>query len=100
MADPRKPAPFDLTKLERQRRLQCKQCGETKDIKTRTLEYELHRHCNRCGFEWSGGRSRSPHIDPNSIPIMVDGVPAPEDDEEVVKYTGANFRDPNKNYGG
>ena len=31
---------------------------------------------------------------------MVDGVPVPEEEDEVMKFTGANFRDPNKNYGG
>lgn len=93
------PAPFDIGKLEESRRLRCKQCGETQNITCRALEWEYRRKCNACGFEWSGGMVRG-EPDPTSIPVM-DGVPAPDDDDPpVVQYTGANFRDPNKNYDG
>jgi len=35
-----------------------------------------------------------------SSPLPMPGVPVPveEDDVDLVQYTGAGFRDPNKNY--
>lgn len=95
-----KTSPFDIGKLEESRKIQCSKCGEKVNIKCRALEYEYHRQCLACGFEWSGGMVRG-EPDPASVPIM-EGVPGPDDDDDrpLLQYTGANFRDPNKNFDG
>jgi predicted RNA-binding Zn-ribbon protein involved in translation (DUF1610 family) len=94
-----KTSPFDLGKLEEQRKIQCPKCGEQMHITCRSLEYEYIRHCNVCGCDWSGGMVRG-EPDPGSAPIGP-GMPVPEeDDRPAVQYTGASFRDPNKNFDG
>lgn len=63
-----------------------------------TMQYGLMRRCNDCGEEWSGGTvaaARPNFLEPPPMP----GIPAPEE-LPVVQYTGAEFRNPDKNFGG
>jgi hypothetical protein len=94
-----KPTPLNLDNINSSV-VRCPKCGEQEAIDTKSLQYELHRRCRTCGNEWSGGLNVA-KPDPFSTP-PVPGVGVPDADEDLpdYQYTGADFRDPNKNFGG
>lgn len=74
----------------------CPTC-RSQDFRAWTMQYGLMRKCNACGEEWSGGSvavARPDFLEPPPLP----GVPVP-DELPSVQFTGANFRDPSKNFG-
>jgi hypothetical protein len=81
------------------KKLACLKCGETEHLTGRATQWEFIRVCMTCGFEWSAG-SMNVAIADTSAPPPMPGVPAPpeEDDYGGERYTGAGFRDPDKNY--
>jgi hypothetical protein len=94
-----RPKPIDLSKLATPNLVRCPVCGETEKIESKTLQYELHRKCLACGNDWTGGMGVQ-RTDPFSPP-PIEGVNVDADDDRpVVQFTGAGFRDPDKNYGG
>lgn len=62
-----------------------------------THQYGVSRRCLDCGNEWSGGTVAA------ARPSFLEPPPPPDgmvlDDPPVIQYTGANFRDPSKNFG-
>ena len=80
-------------------KIACLKCGEVEHLSGRGTQWEFRRICLTCGFEWSAGSMNVARADMSS-PLPMPGVPVPveEDDVDLVQYTGAGFRDPNKNY--
>lgn len=81
--------------------IKCPKCGAS-DFDARSNQYGVHRKCRPCGNEWSGGGMG---VLPDSMvtalpPHLMPDVVAELDDDPVVQYTGADFRDPGRNFGG
>lgn len=81
--------------------VRCPKCKST-NFRAWTTDFGVMRKCKEanCQEEWSGGtmaagRSNFAAMYPQPHPNM----PAPEDDLPAVQYTGAGFRDPDKNFG-
>jgi len=73
----------------------CPKCKK-KHFIGRMGQYGLERECLECHFKWSGGFAVS--TDPSQAP-QVPGVTVVDDfDSEMPQFTGASFRDPDKNF--
>lgn len=88
--------PFKTDVGSVQNQIRCPRC--------RGLEYDGHQNqwetffeCRKCGNRWSGGSANVARQDATDPPPPA-GIPAPDDDTPVVQYTGAGFRDPDRNY--
>jgi hypothetical protein len=80
----------------------CPKCGSDK-FRAWTNQYGLMRKClvPTCRETWSGGTMAAGRMDfLNQFPQPPPGLPAPDDDQPAIQYTGAAFRDPIKNLGG
>jgi DNA-directed RNA polymerase subunit RPC12/RpoP len=78
--------------------IRCPQCGNNGQDGTITGysgTYGVRRKCLKCKQEWSGGIGVQ--IADFSEPLPIPGVERMEEVPEV-KYTGGQFRNPNKNY--
>ena len=94
--------PFDVREVSQPRIVcpnpKCRNSGMDGTITGRSGQWGVKRKCLKCGQEWSGGIGvqRADF----SEPIPVPGVDNTGDDIPSVQYTGAGFRDPDKNYSG
>lgn len=76
--------------------VRCPKCKST-EYDAHQNEFENFYNCNKCGNQWSGGSVGAARPDYlTSAPVP--GTPAPDDDRPVTQYTGAGFRNPNRNY--
>jgi hypothetical protein len=75
----------------------CPACKST-EFEAKQNQWENFRICLKCGNKWSGGIGFDITMSPNHPEVRPQGVPVPEDDVPDVQYTGASFRDPNKNW--
>lgn len=79
----------------------CPKCGSS-NFRAWNTEYGLMRQCleTACKEEWTGGTMAAGRMDfLNRYPQPPPGMPALDEDLPVIQYTGAGFRDPNKNFG-
>ncbi len=74
----------------------CPQC-KAKDWDVSTRPHEILRICRVCKNEWSGGTMGVAQLDPTYVPSPPNSQPE-DDDIPLTQYTGADFRDPSKNY--
>ncbi len=79
--------------------LACPVCGSS-DFEGHQNQYETFRDCRKCGNRWSSGSLGAAQPDFLFERPPPPGIPAPDDDLDVVQYTGAAFRDPSKNFDG
>lgn len=79
--------------------LQCPNCGNDGmdgSITGRSTQWGVTRICKKCDFKWQGGIGvqQADFSEPPPIP----GIDTEIDDEPSIQYTGASYRDPDKNF--
>lgn len=74
--------------------IKCPVCA-SRNFTANSNQYGVHRTCKDCKNQWSGGGIGS---FPEGQPFISETAML-EDDQPLEQYTGANFRDPNKNFG-
>lgn len=88
-----------LTDPARSTAICCPVC-KSQEFEARSTPYEVLRICKKCGNKWSGGTMGVARPDLTSQPPPPPGSPAPLEDEQPMQFTGADFRNPGKNFGG
>ena len=96
-----KKAKGDKSSTPQSLKICCPRCS-SEEFDAKQNQWEMWRECRVCGNRWSGGSAGAgqPEITPELQAALLPnkGVPAPDDLDTGSQYTGADFRDPSKNF--